>query len=413
MAFALIPAGLLRSAAVAFAAAAMGPVAMAIAAAEGRATPPLAEAALFYGPLFLAAALSTMISGVLYRLAAAVTRERRLGSYELVKKLAEGAMGEVWQACHRSLIRPAAIKLIRPEVLGGKSTAEVSAVLRRFVREAQATALLSSPHTVALYDIGRTRDGVLYYVMELLGGTDLEQLVRRFGPVSAARAIHILGHICASLDDAHQHGLIHRDIKPANITISLIGGSYDFIKVLDFGLVKLAAPPTENALATANDIITGTPAYLSPEAAAGGGAVDARSDLYSLGCVAYFLVTGQLVFDETRSMAMIAAHLKNAPAPPSQRTELPIPAELDKLILDLLAKDPAARPRSAAAVARRLDEIPVAEPWTQERAERWWRAYLPDRVRPPAPGARTNDDMSERACHVVDQEGVFASGVVS
>ena len=299
LAFPLVPASLRRSAVIAFAAAATGPLSMIAARAIGRQTPPVEEAVLFYMPLAIAAFLSTLMSGVIYKLAADVTRQRKLGSYQLVRKLAEGAMGEVWQARHRSLIRPAAIKLLRPELLGDMSTGEMTDALRRFVREAQATALLTSPHTVALYDFGRTEDGVMYYVMELLAGVDLEELVRRFGPQPAPRVIHILGQICASLAEAHHHGLIHRDIKPANLQLTVIGGEFDFAKVLDFGLVKHLVTGSTSTLTTADHVITGTPAYLAPEGAEGGGAVDARSDLYSLGCVAYWLLTGTLVFEET------------------------------------------------------------------------------------------------------------------
>ena len=294
LAFPLVPASLRRSAVIAFASAATGPLAMFIAHGIGRQVPPVEEAVLFYMPLLIAALLSTLMSGVIYKLAADVTRQRKLGSYQLVSKLGEGAMGEVWQARHRSLIRPAAIKLLRPELLGDMSTGEMSDALRRFVREAQATALLTSPHTVALYDFGRTHDGVMYYVMELLAGVDLEELVRRFGPQPATRVIHILKQICASLAEAHQHGLVHRDIKPANLQLTVIGGEFDFAKVLDFGLVKHVVTGSTSTLKTADNVITGTPAYLAPEGAEGGSVVDARSDLYSLGCVAYWLTTGTL-----------------------------------------------------------------------------------------------------------------------
>ena len=409
LAFPLIPASLRRSGIVAFAAAATGPLSLIVARAIGRQTPPVEEAVLFYMPIAIAAFLSTLMSGVIYKLAADVTRQRKLGSYQLVRKLGEGAMGEIWQARHRSLIRPAAIKLLRPELLGDMSTGEMSDALRRFVREAQATALLTSPHTVALYDFGRTHEGVMYYVMELLAGVDLEELVRRFGPQPASRAVHILKQICASLGEAHNHGLVHRDIKPANLQLTVIGGEYDFAKVLDFGLVKHVVTGSTSTLKTADNVITGTPAYLAPEGAEGGNVVDARSDLYSVGCVAYWLITGTLVFEETKPMAMLLAHIKNAPTPPSQRTELPIPAELERLILDLLAKDPATRPQTAAEVMRRLDAIEVADPWTQERAERWWSSHLPDRVSHELdkllPG-EGGEQMSERTCEIVRAKNV-------
>ena len=380
MAFPVIPSTLRRSAVVAFAAAAMGPVALAIAGALGRTVPSLGTAALYYTPLFVGALIVTLLSGVLYRLTVTASRAQKLGAYTLVRKIAQGGMGEVWEARHGSLIRPAAVKLIRPEVLGHKSTEEMTAVVRRFVREAQSTALLSSPHTVALYDFGRTDGGTIYYVMELLGGMDLETLVRRFGPLPAARVIPILRQTLESLAEAHRHGLVHRDIKPANIQLATVGGQYDFVKVLDFGLVKFVGAPA-GPLVTAEQAITGTPAYLAPEGASTGSAVDERSDLYAVGCVAYWLLTGKLVFEESTAVAMILAHVEKTPPPPSTRTELGIPADLERLVLDLLEKDPARRPASADEVMRRLSAIAIDERWTLERAERWWRAHVPEEVR--------------------------------
>lgn len=379
MAFPLVPSTLRRSAVVAFAAAAMGPASMAIAGALGRTVPAPAAASAFYVPLFVGALVVTLVSGVVYRLSVDMSRAQKLGAYTLVKKIAQGGMGEVWEARHGSLIRPAAVKLIRPETLGHKSTEEMTAVLRRFVREAQSTASLSSPHTVALYDFGRTDGGTVYYVMELLGGMDLENLVRRFGPLPAARVVHILGQALESLAEAHRHGLVHRDIKPANLQLAVVGGRYDFVKVLDFGLVKHVGG--SGPLVTADEVITGTPAYMAPEGASSRGAVDERSDLYSLGCVAYWLLTGRLVFEAHTPVAMILAHVGDAPVPPSRRSELAIPPELEDLVLDLIAKDPARRPASADEVIRRLAAVPLDVPWTQDRAERWWRAHLPDEVR--------------------------------
>jgi serine/threonine-protein kinase len=380
MAFPLVPSTLRRSALTAFAAAATGPAALALAAALGRSIPEPQVAAMFYLPLFIGAALSTLASGAIYRLAVDASRAQQLGSYQLVEKIAEGGMGEVWRARHGSLVRPAAVKLIRPEMLGHKSTGEMISTIRRFEREAQSTASLSSPHTVALYDFGRTTDGTFYYVMELLGGLNLESLVGRFGPLPAERAVHILRQMCDSLAEAHRIGLVHRDIKPENAQLTVYGGEFDFVKVLDFGLVRRRSEP-RSPLITADRALVGTPAYLAPESTLGSRATDERSDLYALGCVAYWLITGKLVFDETTPMAMVLAHAQATPTPPSQRTELPIPPELERLVLDLLAKDPEDRPANAGEVARRLDAVPVLERWTQGRAERWWRAHLPEETR--------------------------------
>jgi serine/threonine-protein kinase len=380
MAFPLVPSTVRRSTLAAFAAAMTGPVAYLGAMAYGQPVPAPATAVLFYIPLFIAAIVSSLVSKVIHGLAVDVSKARRLGSYSLVEKLAQGGMGEIWRARHGSLIRPAAVKLIRPELLGEKSTGEMGAILRRFEREAQATSLLVSPHTVVLYDFGRTDDGIIYYVMELLGGVDLETLVRRFGPLPAERVVYILDQVCHALADAHRVNLVHRDIKPANIQLTVHGADYDFVKVFDFGLVKRQGQEL-GPLTSGDQVITGTPAYLSPEAATrGGGTVDGQSDLYALGAVAYWLLTGQLVFQADNAMSMIVAHVKELPQAPSRRTELPIPPELDALVLDLLAKDPAARPAGAAEVARRLAAIPLADPWTRERAERWWRAHLPQEI---------------------------------
>ena len=216
--------------------------------------------------------------------------------------------------------------------------------------------------------------------MEMLVGVDLEKLISKFGPVPAERAIHILKQVCHSLDEAHQNGLTHRDVKPANVFVSGIGSESDFVKVLDFGLVRRRSEP-RSPLITADRALVGTPAYLAPESTGGSRATDERSDLYALGCVAYWLLTGKLVFDEKTPMGMVLAHAQAKPTPPSQRTELPIPPELEGLVLDLLAKDPRTRPANAAEVARRLDAVPLAEPWSQARAERWWRAHLPEETR--------------------------------
>jgi len=379
MAFPLVPSTLRRSAITAFAAATTGPGALAFAAALGRSVPEPQVAALYYLPLFIGAALATLASGVIYRLAVDASRAQTLGSYQLEEKIGEGAMGEVWRARHGSLVRPAAVKLIRPEMLGHKSTAEMLSAIRRFEREAQSTASLSSPHTVALYDFGRTTDGTFYYVMELLGGLNLESLVGRFGPLPAERAVHILRQMCDSLAEAHRIGLVHRDIKPENAQLTIYGGEFDFVKVLDFGLVRRLSEP-RSPLITADRTLVGTPAYIAPESTRGARATE-RSDLYAVGCVAYWLLTGKLVFDATTPMGMVLAHSQAQPTPPSQRTELPIPPDLERLVLDLLAKDPEARPSTAGEVARRLDAVPLAEPWTQARAERWWRAHLPAETR--------------------------------
>jgi serine/threonine-protein kinase len=265
--------------------------------------------------------------------------------------------------------------LIRPELAGGQDgSGEVA--LRRFRREAEVAASLRSPHTVELYDFGVTQDQTLYFVMELLDGMDLETLVRQKGPLPAARVIHILRQVCESLAEAHARDLVHRDIKPANIHIGRLGLTHDFVKVLDFGLVKsVSSGNGEQSLATAAGLVAGTPAYMAPEMALGEH-VDGRADLYALGCVAYYLLTSHMVFEGASGLGMITKHMRDIPVPPSARAELSIPAELERLVLACLAKEPSQRPRSALELSRSLAAI-EAEPWSGEQAEQWWRLHQP------------------------------------
>jgi serine/threonine-protein kinase len=269
-------------------------------------------------------------------------------------------MGEVWRAEHRLLRRPAAIKLIRPEALASQANARKLA--ERFEREAQSTAALSSPHTVDVYDFGVAEDGRLYYAMELLSGVDLETLVQRSGPQSPERVIDILKQVCASLDDAHNSDLVHQDIKPANIFLCQKGQHRDFVKVLDFGLVKLRGETPRDVKVTADETLEGTPAFLSPEAITGKTEVDARSDLYALGCVAYWLLTGRLVFEAKDRMQMVVSHATATPSAPSKHAPGSIPPWLDQVVLSCLAKNPAERPQSALELMRRLECGPTERP---------------------------------------------------
>jgi serine/threonine-protein kinase len=320
-------------------------------------------------------------SRVVYGLGTEVRKAREMGSYRLVKRLGEGGMGEVWLAQHRMLARPAAIKLIRPEVLG---VADVQSrqLLKRFEREAQATALMRSPHTLALYDFGMADDGTFYYVMELLDGFDLDDLIERFGPVPAERAVHFLRQTCASLAEAHDAGLIHRDIKPANLYTCRYGRDVDFIKVLDFGLVKQndAAGPGADKL-TVEHFAGGTPAFMSPEQAVGEEGIDGRSDLYSLGCVAYWLLTGTPVFKGRTPIETMMMHVHVKPEPPSLYTKIAIPPELEAIVMSCLSKDAEARPQTADELAARLSGIRMGSDWTQRRAREWWDANRPGPAR--------------------------------
>jgi serine/threonine-protein kinase len=307
--------------------------------------------------------LATLISHVTFHLRRSVARARRLGQYDLLEKIGEGGMGVVYRAEHAMLRRPTAIKLLAPHAAGEQN-------LKRFELEAQLTARLTSPHTVSVYDFGRTPEGAFYYVMEFLDGVDLEHLVREEGPVPPGRVVHILLQVCEALAEAHGVGLVHRDIKPANIILSEIGGIPDFAKVVDFGLVKDLKG--EDLRLTREDVFAGTPQYLAPETIESGMSSDPRSDLYSLGAVAYFLLTGHPVF-EGRFVDLIQGHLNRAPEPPSARLGRPLPAKLEKVVLDCLEKDPDRRPESASALMLRLAACDDVTPWRPEEAQRWWR----------------------------------------
>ncbi|MFL5474351.1 MAG: serine/threonine-protein kinase [Gemmatimonadales bacterium] len=322
----------------------------------------------------LGTTLATIISRVTYGLRQQVAEANELGQYVLEEKIGGGGMGEVWRARHRLLIRPAAIKLIRPEMSGDREV-----LLRRFEREARATAALKSPHTVQLYDFGATEDGRLYYVMELLDGLDLDTLVRQYGPLPAERVVHILRQVCSSLQDAHMNGLVHRDIKPANVVVSRAGTTFDFAKVLDFGLVKLDTDRKleDDVKLTNEGSAGGTPAFMAPEVVLGVADTDHRVDLYALGCVAYWLLTGKLVFAGKSVVEVMFHHAHTLPSKPSTRSELSIPPSLEELVMDCLEKDPPRRPASAEAVSTRLDAVSFQEAWTVERAEHWWEMHRP------------------------------------
>jgi serine/threonine-protein kinase len=249
---------------------------------------------------------------------------------------------------------------------------------RRFEREAQAIASLRSPHTVNLFDFGIATDGSFYYVMELLDGLDAETLVRRTGPVPAARAIYLLRQVCHSLSEAESRGLVHRDIKPANIFLCHYGEEFDFVKVLDFGIVKPTGDSAETSVALSRELsVHGTPAYIAPEQALGEATLDGRADIYAAGCVGYWLLTGQLVFEASTPMGLLLHHTQTPPLPPSVRTELPIPDALDRLILSCLAKDRALRPQTARELSRQLGEIEGVGVWTQDMARDWWGRHWP------------------------------------
>jgi serine/threonine protein kinase len=360
-------------------AASFDPLAVWLAHLQGIPTLSFVETVVMVWPNYSCAALAMLPSAVLHKIGRRLKDAQALGSYHLVEKLGHGGMGEVWRAEHELLARQAAIKLVRPELLGARTEDETQALLRRFEREAQATASLSSPHTIGLFDFGATHDGSFYYVMELLVGRDLESLVREFGPVPAGRAVFLLRQVCHSLADAHARGFVHRDIKPANIYVCRMGLDYDFVKVLDFGLVKVKnVAANMESLATLDHTTSGTPAYMAPETILGEADVDRRADVYALGCVAYYLLTGHLVFEAETPMKMFVQHLQAQPIPPSQRSELPIPPELDQFVMACLEKDPDKRPQSARELFQMACACGPDARWTQESARTWWTQHLPE-----------------------------------
>lgn len=326
----------------------------------------------------ISVAIGLAISRMVYRLGRKLKHARSMGSYQLTDLIGRGGMGEVWMATHRMLARSAAVKLIRPEALT-KDEAQGALMLRRFEREAQATAALRSPHTIELYDFGVARDGSFYYVMEMLDGIDLQTLVAEHGPQPPERVVHLLKQVCHSLHEAHLRGLVHRDIKPANIFVCRYGADLDFVKVLDFGLVKeWQQSDMPRPGDTQVGAITGTPAFIPPEMATGETGVDGRADIYALGCVAYWLLSGEVVFPKENAIAMLVAHAQETPRPPSERAGTDVPADLERQIMSCLEKNPADRPQSADALSRSLADLGLEAYWTAERAVSWWHENLPD-----------------------------------
>jgi eukaryotic-like serine/threonine-protein kinase len=371
----------------ALAAASMRPIGVWLAYLRGVDVPSLAQTLALTVPSYACAFIATLPARTFQRMGQRLKEARELGNYQLVEKLGQGGMGEVWRARHRLLAREAAIKLVKPEMLGTTDESAGRQVLRRFEREAQTTATLTSSNTIQLFDFGIAADGCFYYVMELLTGRDLESLVRQFGPMPAERAMHLLQQACHSLAEAHARGLVHRDVKPANIFVCRMGLDVDFVKVLDFGLVKQHQPPGGNeetrSVLTIQQVV-GTPSYMAPEVILAGGNADARADVYALGCVAYFLLTRKRVFNDTSPMQALVDHVHSKPAPPSTQTTLTIPPEVDALVLACLEKDPDNRPQHAGEVGERIQSLNLARGWTSVRARAWWEAHLPELTKPLA-----------------------------
>jgi serine/threonine-protein kinase len=318
------------------------------------------------------ATLSVILSHMVW---SAQQEARSLGSYKLEELLGRGGMGEVWRGTHQLLARQAAIKLIRPEALGGNADTRES-ILARFEREAQATASLRSPHTIEIYDFGISDTGTFYYVMELLDGYDVQELVERFGPLPAERVVHLLMQVCDSLSEAHAVRLVHRDIKPSNIYVCRYGRRVDFVKVLDFGLVKRVRSFEDDETQlklTSPFAVSGTPTFMAPEQVLGNAETDARTDLYAVGCVAFWLLTGRTVFQGATVMEVLMQHARDEPPSPSRYSELPVPAALDAVIVRCLAKSRDDRPQSADELAEALTAACDPRAWTSRRASEWWK----------------------------------------
>lgn len=291
--------------------------------------------------------------------------------YELLERIGQGGTAEVWRAMHCTLRREAAVKLLQ------KEDAASPLMRARFQLEARAAASLTSPHAVEIYDFGTTENGTLFLVMELLHGLDLQRLVEEFGPQDPGRTAHLLAQACEVLQEAHTHNLIHRDIKPANIFVSPATDLGDFVKVVDFGLVRVIGCDRDEPTTPQN--MSGTMAFLPPEVVTaeciGECHVDGRADLYALGCVGYWLLTAETVFEANTPITMAAAHALSQPLAPSARSKQRISRDLDACILDCLAKDPKDRPSTASTLASRLRDLDVSREWTPQRANEWWSAH--------------------------------------
>jgi hypothetical protein len=327
----------------------------------------------------------------------AVIEAQQIGQYKLEQKLGSGGMGVVYKAQHAMLRRPTAVKMLDVDKVNASA-------LERFEREVQITSQLNNPNTVAIYDFGRTPEGVFYYAMEYLDGIDLQTLIERYGPQPVPRVIHILQQVCGSLYEAHSLGLVHRDIKPANIMLNRRGGQPDVIKVLDFGLVK-ALDEQKQAGMTQKASLTGTPLYMSPEAIQMPNSVDARSDIYALGAVGYFLLTGAPVFEADSVVDLCQKHVATPATPPSERVKTPIPAALEAALLACLEKSRAKRPQTARDLSTQISRCPEALEWSVEDADAWWGRH--DRGQPitaaeaaPLSNART---ANQRYDMTIDQ----------
>ncbi|TNF73082.1 MAG: serine/threonine protein kinase [Acidobacteria bacterium] len=319
----------------------------------------------------IAGAVSILLTKTLYNFPTQPAEQKHFGPYEVRGELRRGGMGQVFFGYHTLLQRPAAIKVMRPT---GDENSETA--LARFEREVRLCSLLSHPNTVTIFDFGRTEEDTFYYAMEFLAGGDLQRVVEKYGPLPPGRVVHILLQVCGSLAEAHSKGIIHRDIKPSNIFLSHRGGVYDFVKVLDFGLAKRLSPD-ETAGLTKSGIVFGTPRYIAPEGVHGSNHVDGRADIYNLGAVAYWMLAGRPVFDSGSAMEVLIDHVKTPPLPFAETSEVPVPKELEEIVMKCLEKDPADRFQSAVDLAEAIASSSAAGSWSQRQALDWWELHKP------------------------------------
>ncbi|HZO12291.1 MAG TPA: protein kinase [Polyangiaceae bacterium] len=363
---------------------------MAIRQPESLVAPAPLQMSLYVAWAVLAVILASLGSSIIYGLREQVRRAQTLGQYTLLEKIGEGGMGSVYRARHTMLRRPTAIKLLPPDKAGEQQ-------LLRFEREVQNTAELTHPNTVAIFDYGRSPEGVFYYAMELLDGFDLETLVEKFGPQAPGRVVHILEQVCGALAEAHERGLVHRDIKPANIFLCERGGVPDVVKVLDFGLVKDLGSTDSDV--TDLNVVAGTPAFLAPEVITAPTSIGPASDLYAVGAVAYFLLAGKHVFTGATVVEVCGHHVHTAPTPPSQALGAPLPEPIEKLVLKCLSKKPGDRPSDARELRQALRAL-VDASWTEADALAWWqreRTHLAQKKkREPITGLSMTIDLNAR-----------------
>jgi eukaryotic-like serine/threonine-protein kinase len=318
-----------------------------------------------------AVTLGTLASHTIFGLRREAREARVLGQYTLETKIGEGGMGAVWRARHALLRRPTAIKLLPTARMG-------EAAVARFEREVQFTARLTHPNSVAIYDYGRTRDGIFYYAMELLDGMDLERLVNAHGAQPPGRVVHVLTQICSALAEAHDLGLVHRDVKPANVLLSPRLNEHEFAKIVDFGLVKSVELGGQLTAISSSQVITGTPLFMSPEAILTPDAVDGRSDLYSLGALAWYMLVGRPPFEGDSVLEVCSQHLQAEPHRPSQALGRTLPADLEDIVLACMAKQAVNRPPDARTLRGALEGCSAANQWSAEQASEFWSGHQPE-----------------------------------